>query len=76
MALERLELKHKHDIAVLKLNQLMAEKILQGENADFQEFLSQFAQGIVRVVLFLFLMAVELTGMRAAAEEISCWSGV
>lgn len=76
MALECIELKHKHDIAVLKLDQLRVENNLKSENLGIWEFLSWFAQIIVSVTLFLFLMAVAVTGMRAALEKIDCWLGV
>jgi hypothetical protein len=75
MALKHLELKHKYDIAGLKLNQLRAEKLPEGGNVGFLEFLIRFAQGAVCATLFIFLMAVALTGMRAAVEKISFgWS--
>lgn len=76
MALECIELKHKHDIAVLKLYQLRAENNLKSENLGIWEFLSWLARVIVCVTLFLFLMAVAVTGMRAALETIACWLGV
>lgn len=76
MALECIELKHKHDIAVLKLNQLRAENNLKSEYLGTWEFLSWLAQVIVCVALFLFLMAVAVTGMRAAVEKFACWVGV
>ena len=76
MALERAELNHKCNIAVLKLNQLRAENELGSQNTGAWEQLCQFAQGTVCVTLYLFLMAVALIGMRAALERFACWLGL